>query len=177
VPVYSCGKLIGTRTAYNDRLLMFMLRNRAPERFGGSRFAEGRRANGLGGLNAVGQMELKRLEKQWREEYERERAQGGEARVFEALDAKLNAARDKWLTALSPRARAAYDAFRAIEAEDKAAGYRWWDDPEHPGYDDGETDDWEDRALPPPGWEHRPPEEDEPEETSQWRGLKDEGWE
>ena len=33
VPVYSYGKLVGTRTAYNDRLLMFMLRNRAPERF------------------------------------------------------------------------------------------------------------------------------------------------
>ena len=101
--------------AYNDRLLMFMLRNRAPQRF-----SEGRPK----GLNAVGQMELKRLKKQWREEYERERAQGGEARLFEALDAKLNAARDRWLNALSPRARAAYDAFRAIEAEDEAAGYR-----------------------------------------------------
>ena len=33
VPVYSYGKLVGTRTAYTDRLLMFMLRNRAPERF------------------------------------------------------------------------------------------------------------------------------------------------
>ena len=128
VPVYSYGKLVGTRTAYNDRLLMFMLRNRAPQRF-----SEGRPK----GLNAVGQMELKRLKKQWREEYERERAQGGEARLFEALDAKLNAARDRWLNALSPRARAAYDAFRAIEAEDEAAGYRWWDDPEHPGYVEG----------------------------------------
>ena len=131
VPVYSYGKLVGTRTAYNDRLLMFMLRNRAPERF-----TEGRAK----GLNAVGQMELKRLKKQWREEYEREQAQGGEQRVYDALEAKLNAARDKWLTALSPRARAAYDAFRAIEAEDKAAGYRWWDDPEHPGYDEGDEE-------------------------------------
>lgn len=33
-PVYSYGKLIGTRTVYNDRLLMFMLRNRCPDRFG-----------------------------------------------------------------------------------------------------------------------------------------------
>lgn len=112
----------------------FMLRNRAPDRF-----TEGRTK----GLNAVGQMELKRLKKQWREEYERERAQGGEQRVYAAIDAKLNAARDKWLNALSPRARAraAYNAFRAIEAEDKAAGYRWWDDPEHPGYDEGENED------------------------------------
>ena len=57
-----------------------MLRNRAPDRF-----AEGRAK----GLNAVGQMELKRLKKQWREEYERERAQGGEARVFASIDAKI----------------------------------------------------------------------------------------
>jgi len=35
-PVYSYGKLIGTRTVYNDRLIMFMLRNRAIERFGPS---------------------------------------------------------------------------------------------------------------------------------------------
>ncbi|HEX7854189.1 MAG TPA: hypothetical protein VF503_10880 [Sphingobium sp.] len=34
VPVYSYGKLIGTRVVHNDRLLMFLLRNRAPERFG-----------------------------------------------------------------------------------------------------------------------------------------------
>lgn len=33
VPVYSYGKLVGTRRVYNDRLLMFMLRNRAPDRF------------------------------------------------------------------------------------------------------------------------------------------------
>ena len=37
VPVYSYGKLVGSRTVYNDRLLMFMLRNRAPERFTGGR--------------------------------------------------------------------------------------------------------------------------------------------
>lgn len=132
VPVYSYGQLVGTRTAYNDRLLMFMLRNRAPERF-----AEGRPK----GLNAVGQMELKRLKKQWRDEYEREQAEDAESKAaYDALDAKLDAVRDKWLTALSPRARAAYDAFRAIEVEDKAAGYRWWDDPEHPGYDESEGD-------------------------------------
>ncbi|WP_298398880.1 hypothetical protein [Sphingobium sp.] len=32
-PVYSYGKLVGTRRVYNDRLLMFLLRNRAPTRF------------------------------------------------------------------------------------------------------------------------------------------------
>jgi len=45
VPVYSYGKLIGTRIVYNDRLLMFMLRNRAADRFpaGASGKAAGRR--------------------------------------------------------------------------------------------------------------------------------------
>ena len=33
VPVYSYGKLVGTRTVHNDRLLMFMLRNRSTHRF------------------------------------------------------------------------------------------------------------------------------------------------
>lgn len=33
VPVYSYGKLVGTRIVYNDHLAMFMLRNRADRRF------------------------------------------------------------------------------------------------------------------------------------------------
>lgn len=33
VPVYSYGKLVGSRIVHNDRLLMFMLRNRASDRF------------------------------------------------------------------------------------------------------------------------------------------------
>ena len=33
VPVYHFGAVIGTRRVYNDRLLMFLLRNRAPKRF------------------------------------------------------------------------------------------------------------------------------------------------
>ena len=33
-PVYHRGELVGTRRVYNDRLLMFLLRNRAADRFG-----------------------------------------------------------------------------------------------------------------------------------------------
>lgn len=33
VPVYSYGKLVGTRRVFNDRLLMFLLRNRAHDRY------------------------------------------------------------------------------------------------------------------------------------------------
>lgn len=60
-PLYSYGELIGTRTRYNDRLLMFMLRNRAPHRF-----AEG----GAKGLSALDAMQVERLKKQWRKEWE-----------------------------------------------------------------------------------------------------------
>ncbi|MEP6201441.1 MAG: hypothetical protein ABJ135_08145, partial [Marinomonas sp.] len=53
-PLYSYGKLIGTRRRYNDRLLMFMLRNRAPDRF-----TEGRPK----ALSAIDTMHDKRLRK------------------------------------------------------------------------------------------------------------------
>ena len=66
VPVYAYGKIIGTRTVYNDRLLMFMLRNRASKRFA---------AHGANGLNAVDRSMLARMKKEWRREWERERAQ------------------------------------------------------------------------------------------------------
>lgn len=148
------------------------MRNRAPDRF-----TEGRAK----GLNAVGQMELKRLKKQWREEYEREQAQGGEARVFASIEAKIAKVHQRRLDSMSPRARAAWDAFKAIEAEDEAAGYRWWEDPEHPLYHaragEDDSDDWEERTLPAPGWRRRVrEEEEEPEENPKWRGLKDGGW-
>ncbi len=32
-PVFAYGEFVGTRQVYNDQLLMFMLRARAPERF------------------------------------------------------------------------------------------------------------------------------------------------
>mgnify|MGYP003117572494 CR=1 FL=1 len=57
VPVYSYGKLVGSRRVHNDRLLMFMLRNRAPEHFAGGRPKA---------LNAIGRMEKKRLKAKWR---------------------------------------------------------------------------------------------------------------
>ena len=69
VPVYSYGELIGKRRAYNDRLLMFMLRNRAPERFGNGINKGG---GELKGLNAIGKMEKRRLKKKWRKAWEAE---------------------------------------------------------------------------------------------------------
>jgi len=82
VPVYSYGKIIGTRTVHNDRLLMFLLRNRAAKRFR----ADGRH-------DAPTRQQLERLKRQWREEWEEEQAQawGSVESVRASIDAKLEA--------------------------------------------------------------------------------------
>ena len=127
VPVYSYGKLIGQRTVYNDRLLMFMLRNRAP-----GRFAEGKAK----GMNAVGKMELERLKKQWRAEWEEERKRANsyeaEDEILASIDRKLASMRKNWLHYMRPRTRAAYDEFARLHREDKAEGYDPHQDPDHP---------------------------------------------
>ena len=84
VPVYAYGKIIGTRTVYNDRLLMFMLRNRAPKRFAAGR---------AGGLSAVDRQMLARMKKDWRREWERERAianHSDDETVLASLNTKID---------------------------------------------------------------------------------------
>ncbi|MDE8651241.1 hypothetical protein [Novosphingobium album (ex Liu et al. 2023)] len=84
VPIYHFGAVVGTRRVYNDRLLMFMLRNRAPKRFA---------ADSLANLNAVERGNLERLKAQWRKEWEAERAAEDKVRAeqaLETLDAKLD---------------------------------------------------------------------------------------
>lgn len=119
-PLYSYGKLIGTRRRYNDRLLMFILRNRAPERF-----ADGKRVSGMGGLNAVGQMELERLKKQWREEWEAEQRNVSPEQVRASIDRKveeirlrLQAEREARWVSLSEETRAAWAQFVALRDRD-----------------------------------------------------------
>ncbi|WP_162789440.1 hypothetical protein [Altererythrobacter sp. ZODW24] len=115
VPVYAYGKIIGTRTVYNDRLLMFMLRNRAPARFA---------ADGARGMSAVDQTMLKRLKKQWREEWEQEEY-GNEQEVLDSIDDVIDDMKAEWqasLDRLSAPARAAYDEYKrlaALEEEDE----------------------------------------------------------
>lgn len=112
VPVYSYGKLVGSRTVYNDRLLMFMLRNRAPERFTGGKPAA---------LNAVDQATLKRLKAEWRTEWEQARAMEDAARSRASGDRMLETVKRmhrNWYCCMSPETRAAYRAFRAAEAAD-----------------------------------------------------------
>ena len=122
VPVYSYGKLLGTRTVYNDRLGMFMLRNRAPHRFAAG--------GGAKALNAIGRMELKRHEKQLRAQWEREREeeerQGQE--FAQSFTDQLDGMHRRWYAGLSRAARAAYREFRRIERDDKARRYFPGDD-------------------------------------------------
>ncbi len=89
VPVYAYGKIIGTRRMYNDRLLMFMLRNRAPERFAGG---------GAKGMSAVDEMMLTRLKTKWREEWEAEKAaesKKSEAEITASINAKVRKMKER----------------------------------------------------------------------------------
>lgn len=128
-PVYSYGKLVGTRTVYNDRLLMFMLRNRAPERFGGAL-----RENGAKGPNAIDRMERERLKKKWRKEWDREHCEESikhDRDHGETFAGMIRARHVQWWARLGPRARAAYLEFRRIESEESRAslyGDEEWDE-------------------------------------------------
>jgi hypothetical protein len=85
VPVYHFGAVIGTRRVYNDRLLMFMLRNRAPRRFS---------ADSLNTADASTRGQLARLKQQWRKEWEEEmraRLDEEDAEALRMLEAKLEA--------------------------------------------------------------------------------------
>lgn len=123
MPVYSYGKLVGTRTSYNDRLLMFMLRNRAP-----GRFAEG----SAKGLNAVGLMEQDRLKKQWRAEWEAEQRRVTPAEVHASIERKVEdwrqsvaaSQREQW-RALTPETRTAYRAYVTLRARDLGEAVVW----------------------------------------------------
>ena len=121
VPVYSYGKLVGTRRTYNDGLLMFMLRNRAP-----GRFAAGQ---GARGLNAMDLTRLEQEKRKWRKEWELEHQAGrGNAspaeirasieRKVEVLRQQVEAERQREWDALSEETRAAWEQFEALKARD-----------------------------------------------------------
>lgn len=77
VPVYHFGAMVGTRRVFNDRLLMFMLRNRAAKRFA---------------ADAATRAMLERYKKQWRAEWQAEADARHAAEAEEAvasLTAKL----------------------------------------------------------------------------------------
>ncbi|MCB2077979.1 MAG: hypothetical protein KDE55_09815 [Novosphingobium sp.] len=93
VPVYHFGAVVGTRRVYNDRLLMFLLRNRAPKRFA---------ADSWQNADAATRSLLERLKREWRAEWEAEqeaiRAEESE-RALASLDAKLELMHQRHLAA------------------------------------------------------------------------------
>lgn len=144
VPVYSYGKLVGTRRVFNDALLMFLLRNRAPHRFA---------ADSLHNLDAATQSSLQRLKKEWRREWEEEqRAERGRSssEIYESINSKLDRMRERWLEDMSPETRRLYDAYRASEKADKEHE-RNGDRPLLPG-PEGDEENWatrKDKAASP----------------------------
>ncbi len=145
VPVYSYGKLVGTRTIYNERLVMFMLRNRAPTRFAGDGRA-GARRSAMGDPAEANR--LSRLKRQWRQEWEAERAAEDEredAEVTAQLQAQLESIHANRQAALTRRTRALYETARLAEAEDLAAQRFGFDEDDEEeegedGYGDGDAD-------------------------------------
>lgn len=171
-PFYIGGQEVAKRTRYNDRLLMFLPRNRAPERFGHSLTKDG---GSMKGLNAVGKMEKRRLKKKWRKEWEEERRNISPAEVRASIDAKIEALRTQlkaerareWAE-MSEETREAWARFEELRnrdferlAADKARRLRHEHGPR------------EDVTYPPPP--KREPEPPKPRKTV--HTLKDDGWE
>lgn len=72
VPIFHNGEQVGEHRRYNDRLLMFLLRNRAPKRFAADSWHKG---------DAATQSKVKRLRAEWQKEWEAE--QNDPARIEE----------------------------------------------------------------------------------------------
>ncbi|MFM7402747.1 MAG: hypothetical protein ACKO1N_01370 [Erythrobacter sp.] len=191
--IFSYGKHIGTRRRYNDRLLMFILRNRAPERFGA-----GRRSSGLSGLNAVSQMQLDRLKKQWIAEHEASKPNVTAAEVRASIDRKIEEVRRRFQrdcearwAALSEETRATWALFIALRDRDLAAmgadpqtlellDPPWtapadhFDPPAPRALPAPEREAEEPSIHPPEGWSYGKPKPAPPPRT-EW-SLKDEEW-
>ena len=109
VPVYHFGAVVGTRRVYNDSLLMFLLRNRAGERFS---------ADSWQNADAATQSKLKRLREQWRQEWEEEQARNSPSteEIRRSIEAKMLALRDQVLRRRAAELEAASDKTRQLHA-------------------------------------------------------------
>lgn len=117
--VFYHGDLKAVRRRYNERLVMFMLRNRAPDRFavGGASRA----------LSASDKTTLNRLKKQWRQEWQHEQwllDQEEEMETLESLDRHLQNMRSNRRAHMSPAHRERQIAADAQRRADEAAGWR-----------------------------------------------------
>ncbi|MEW9853645.1 hypothetical protein [Novosphingobium sp. M1R2S20] len=120
VPVYSYGKIIGTRRVYNDRLLMFVLRNRASERFAAGTGTAKR-------ADTVSRSQLARLKREWRAEWKREweaqaaaQATRSPEQIHALLSKRIDVAHHDWLRGMSEETLRYYEAFRAAKRAQQA---------------------------------------------------------
>ena len=110
---------------------MFMLRNRAPSRFG----ADGRvtaRRNTIG--DPADATRLSRLKRQWRKEWDEAHAREQAAEEDEttaAIDAQLDRLQEGWLEDMTSATRALYEAYTAAANADTAAGRTAWNEPDN----------------------------------------------
>ena len=167
-PVYNYGKLVGTRTRYNDRLLMFMLRNRAPARFAGGGQARG--------LSAMDKTQLEKLKQEWRKEWEEEEY-GSERETLDSIDQFIDDMRTRREANMGPRTRAAWEEYKRIEKEENANYGSWFDDE---GEDEDEAEAAEAAAAPDllqlPAPDAKSAAEEKPEPRGpRIRTLKDDG--
>lgn len=188
--VYSYGKIVGTRQRYNDRLLMFMLRNRAPKRFAAG--------GGPRGMNALDKQQLEKLQKQWEAEYIAKQRNVSIAEVKASIERKseeiyrrIAPQRAARWAALTEETRAAWAHFIALRDRDLAAMdadgetrkllHTGWEDPTThfdppptPALPPPRKAEDEPPQYPPKGWDYGKPKPPEPPKT-RWT-LKDESF-
>jgi hypothetical protein len=117
VPVYHFGEVVGTRRVYNDRLLMFLLRNRAPKRFS---------ADSWQTTDAATHGQLKRLKAEWRAQWEEEQEANrpSTAEITASIERKVEGARRRIEANTSPAATEMQMTVLAQRRADEAAGWR-----------------------------------------------------
>ena len=119
-PIFYHGEKVGSKQVYNDRLLMFILTNRAPQRYAAGGAPRG--------LNAVDHQQLVKLKKQWRKEWQAEQRNVSVAEVRASIDRKIEdirrrieRERPQRRAALSEETLAAFAHFVALRDRDLAA--------------------------------------------------------
>lgn len=189
------GEHVATRRRYNERLVMFILRSRLPQRYGDG--------TPPGQRGAFGKMAKRRLKKKWKAKWFAEwEAKLPEKRMKDAtearriIDEKLEELRQRVLTRnacewreLTPETRDAYRHYQLLRArdlgcaveveehrpdEDVIAAERAEEAARHAARRNAAREE-EAMQLPPPGWGEA--EEEVPEPSGpRIRTVKDEGW-
>lgn len=143
VPVYSYGKLVGTRRTYNDRLLMFMLRARSPSRF---------RSHRARGMDAASKAAMARQKREWRKEWEAEQKAKEEAerrdsdKILDSINNKIQLIRERSEAEMSPRTRRLWDAYQTSSAADSRRARAYCDDEDEA--DEQQVQDHDDGRAP-----------------------------